>query len=256
MPSACRAALAMTVRPVAATTTGTFGTRARSSHSSRLGKPSRSTVSPRRYACTAARWRSNDATGSSCRPIRCTAESPRPRPRTARPPLSTWSASAADAVTAASRVTGLVTPGPRWTRFVVPAASISCPHTSGARFWLSGKRTVWKPSSSAIRAESAERRGTGPSSTPTSMGGGEHPAGARCQPALLERRADVLTVHTMDKILRVDMGKLTVTEQPFPEEWTLVGGRGLSAKILLKEVDPKCDPLGEGNKLVLAPGVL
>jgi aldehyde:ferredoxin oxidoreductase len=60
----------------------------------------------------------------------------------------------------------------------------------------------------------------------------------------------------MDRILRVDMTELTVKDEPFPEEWTLVGGRGLSAKILLKEVDPKCDPLGPGNKLVLAPGVL
>src|SRR5499426_969 len=88
------------------------------------------------------------------------------------------------------------------------------------------------------------------------MGGGEHPAGAGCQPSLLERRADVVTVDAMDNILRVDMSSLTVTDEPFPDEWTLIGGRGLSAKILLKEVDPKCDPLGEGNKLVLAPGVL
>lgn len=60
----------------------------------------------------------------------------------------------------------------------------------------------------------------------------------------------------MDKILRVDMTGLTVKEEPFPEDWTLVGGRGLSAKILLREVNPKCDPLGPENKLVLAPGVL
>ena len=60
----------------------------------------------------------------------------------------------------------------------------------------------------------------------------------------------------MDRILRVNMTDLTVKDEPFPEEWTLVGGRGLSAKILLKEVDPKCDPLGPESKLVLAPGVL
>jgi aldehyde:ferredoxin oxidoreductase len=60
----------------------------------------------------------------------------------------------------------------------------------------------------------------------------------------------------MDKILRVNMTDLTVKTEPFPAEWTLVGGRGLSAKILLKEVNPKCDPLGPENKLVLAPGVL
>jgi aldehyde:ferredoxin oxidoreductase len=60
----------------------------------------------------------------------------------------------------------------------------------------------------------------------------------------------------MDKILRVNMTDLTVKEEPFPEAWTLIGGRGLSAKILLQEVNPKCDPLGPENKLVVAPGVL
>jgi aldehyde:ferredoxin oxidoreductase len=60
----------------------------------------------------------------------------------------------------------------------------------------------------------------------------------------------------MDKILRVNMTELTVKDEPFPDEWTFIGGRGLSAKILLKEVDPKCDPLGPGNKVIFAPGVL
>ena len=36
----------------------------------------------------------------------------------------------------------------------------------------------------------------------------------------------------------------------------LLGGRALSAKILLETVDPKCDPLGPDNKLVIAPGLL
>jgi aldehyde:ferredoxin oxidoreductase len=60
----------------------------------------------------------------------------------------------------------------------------------------------------------------------------------------------------MDKLLRVNMTDLTVKEQPYPAEWQFLGGRALSAKILLKEVDPKCDPLGAGNKVILAPGVL
>ncbi len=59
-----------------------------------------------------------------------------------------------------------------------------------------------------------------------------------------------------EKILRVNMTKLTVADEPFPDEWKFCGGRGLSAKILLKEVDPSCDPLGPDNKVVLAPGVL
>jgi aldehyde:ferredoxin oxidoreductase len=60
----------------------------------------------------------------------------------------------------------------------------------------------------------------------------------------------------MDKLLRVNMTDLTVKEEPFPAEWNLLGGRALSAKILLKEVDPKCDPLGPDNKVIFAPGVL
>src|SRR5450759_1635313 len=60
----------------------------------------------------------------------------------------------------------------------------------------------------------------------------------------------------MDKIVRVNLTNLTVKEEPFPEEWILLGGRALSAKILLKEVDPKCDPLGPDNKVIFAPGVL
>jgi len=60
----------------------------------------------------------------------------------------------------------------------------------------------------------------------------------------------------VDKLLRVNMTDLTVAEEPFPEDWKLLGGRALSAKILLKEVDPKCDPLGADNKVIFAPGVL
>jgi aldehyde:ferredoxin oxidoreductase len=52
------------------------------------------------------------------------------------------------------------------------------------------------------------------------------------------------------------MTKQTVDIQPFPDEWKLLGGRALSAKILLAECDPQCDPLGADNVLVMAPGVL
>jgi len=60
----------------------------------------------------------------------------------------------------------------------------------------------------------------------------------------------------MDRLLRVNMSTLTVTEEPYPTEWAALGGRALSAKILLKEVEPTCDPLGPGNKLIFAPGCL
>ena len=61
---------------------------------------------------------------------------------------------------------------------------------------------------------------------------------------------------TGDRMIRVDMTQQTATIEAFPENWRLLGGRGLSARILLEECDPSCDPLGPDNVLVLAPGVL
>ena len=61
---------------------------------------------------------------------------------------------------------------------------------------------------------------------------------------------------TGDQLIRVDMTNQTTSTEAFPEEWTLLGGRALSAKILLAECDPTCDPLGAENVLVFAPGVL
>ena len=46
------------------------------------------------------------------------------------------------------------------------------------------------------------------------------------------------------KILRVNMNKLEGHYENLPEEWKLVGGRGLIAKIMNKEVPPTADPLG------------
>src|SRR5438093_9359760 len=59
-----------------------------------------------------------------------------------------------------------------------------------------------------------------------------------------------------DRILRVDMTKQTTSFDPFPADWKLLGGRALSARILLDECDPTCDPLSPDNVLVMAPGVL
>jgi len=59
-----------------------------------------------------------------------------------------------------------------------------------------------------------------------------------------------------DRLIRVDMTTQTVEIEAFPNAWKLLGGRGLSARILVEECDPACDPLGPGNVLVMAPGVL
>jgi len=62
----------------------------------------------------------------------------------------------------------------------------------------------------------------------------------------------------MDKILRINMGaeggpKATVVELG---SYAGFGGRGLTSAIVSKEVPPLCHPLGEDNKLVIAPGLL
>ncbi len=58
------------------------------------------------------------------------------------------------------------------------------------------------------------------------------------------------------QIWRVNVREQTLKHEPVPETWKRLGGRGLLARILLDEVDAKCDPLGAGNKLIFAPGLL
>ncbi len=57
------------------------------------------------------------------------------------------------------------------------------------------------------------------------------------------------------KIWRVNVREQSLTVEPVPEIWNHLGGRGLLARILNDEVDFTCDPLGQGNKLVFAPGL-
>ena len=60
------------------------------------------------------------------------------------------------------------------------------------------------------------------------------------------------------KILRINMGAAggpKVSEEPAgPYEG--MGGRALTSTLIAKEVPPLCHPLGEDNKLVIAPGML
>lgn len=58
------------------------------------------------------------------------------------------------------------------------------------------------------------------------------------------------------QIWRVNVREQTLKHEPVPNLWKRLGGRGLLARILLDEVDAKCDPLGAGNKLIFAPGLL
>jgi len=60
----------------------------------------------------------------------------------------------------------------------------------------------------------------------------------------------------MNRILRIDLDTRTAAEQPVPEGWRALGGRGLSSAIVAEEVPPGADPLGPDNVFVLAPGLL
>ena len=58
------------------------------------------------------------------------------------------------------------------------------------------------------------------------------------------------------KILRVNTSNLETRFEDLPEDWKILGGRGLSAKILNAEIPPKANPLGPEAKLVIASGAL
>lgn len=60
----------------------------------------------------------------------------------------------------------------------------------------------------------------------------------------------------MAKIVRVNLTQKTISSESAPTRYSMIGGRGLTSQIILDEVDPTCNPLGENNKLVIAPGLL
>ena len=60
----------------------------------------------------------------------------------------------------------------------------------------------------------------------------------------------------MAKILRVRLDTETYDITPMPDKYRNLGGRGLTSRIISQEVPPDCDPLGDQNKLVFAPGIL
>jgi aldehyde:ferredoxin oxidoreductase len=59
----------------------------------------------------------------------------------------------------------------------------------------------------------------------------------------------------MSKVLRVNTTRGTLKTEEFKKENQSFGGRGLIAKVMTDEVDPKCDPLGPDNKLIIATGL-
>lgn len=58
----------------------------------------------------------------------------------------------------------------------------------------------------------------------------------------------------MQTILRINAKSGEITSSPIPEKYRAHGMRGLVDRFLVDEVDPKCDPLGAGNKLIICTG--
>jgi aldehyde:ferredoxin oxidoreductase len=59
----------------------------------------------------------------------------------------------------------------------------------------------------------------------------------------------------MNKVVRVNTAKGSLKIEELKKSSQQLGGRGLIARILTDEVDPKCDPLGPENKLIIAAGI-
>ncbi len=60
----------------------------------------------------------------------------------------------------------------------------------------------------------------------------------------------------MDRIFRVNMSSLKVSEEKVSGDYSGLGGRGLTSVVVSKEVPPLCNPIGQHNRLVIAPGLL
>ncbi len=60
----------------------------------------------------------------------------------------------------------------------------------------------------------------------------------------------------MHKILRVNLKTLSAAIQEIPESYRLLSGRSLTSRIIYDEVPPLAHPLGPGNRLVFACGLL
>ena len=60
----------------------------------------------------------------------------------------------------------------------------------------------------------------------------------------------------MADILRIDLASGAASAAPAPADLAGLGGRGLTSAMVAADVDPKTDPLGPGNMLVIAGGIL
>lgn len=58
------------------------------------------------------------------------------------------------------------------------------------------------------------------------------------------------------QLLRINLNDKNINYQKIPEEFLMIGGRGLIANLMSKEVNPRCYPLGPENKLIISNGPL
>lgn len=52
-----------------------------------------------------------------------------------------------------------------------------------------------------------------------------------------------------DKVIRIDMTKLEITEERLAEPYKQLSGHSLSSRLVSDEISPFADPLGSHNKL-------
>lgn len=60
----------------------------------------------------------------------------------------------------------------------------------------------------------------------------------------------------MAKVYRLNVRTKTTSQEDLKESYRLLGGRSLISQVLTDEVDPTCDPLGPGNKLIICTTLL
>jgi len=59
----------------------------------------------------------------------------------------------------------------------------------------------------------------------------------------------------MSKVIRVNTNTGRTASEELKKEYQHFGNRGLIAKVMNDEVNPKCDPLGKENKLIFSTGI-
>lgn len=57
-------------------------------------------------------------------------------------------------------------------------------------------------------------------------------------------------------IWRFNLREGKLQREKIPDAWARLGGRGLTARIMVDETPPGCEPLGAGNRLIFSPGLL